>query len=70
MRSMGCRHSSVDLSVPSILPPGFESQAHHLHFRQFIELYNLEKTNINRKGSGLAHIKNKMRSVANLLKPL
>ena len=27
---MGCRHSSVDSSAPSILPPRFESQAHHL----------------------------------------
>ena len=27
--AMGCRHSSVDSSTPSILPPGFECQAHH-----------------------------------------
>ena len=26
----GCRHSSVEQSVPTILPPGFESQANHL----------------------------------------
>ena len=30
----GCRRSSVDSSVPSILTPGFESQAHHLRFYQ------------------------------------
>ena len=27
-----CRHSSVDSSALTILPPGFESQAHHLSF--------------------------------------
>ena len=29
--------------------PGFESQAHHLHLHQFIELYNVKKTKINKK---------------------
>ena len=29
---LGCRHSSVDPSAPTILPPGFESQANHLSF--------------------------------------
>ena len=33
----------------------FESQAHHLCFHQFIELCNVEKTKINKKGLGLAH---------------
>ena len=33
---MGCRHSTVDSSAPSILPPGFESQAYHLSFYKFI----------------------------------
>ena len=28
----GCRYSSVDSSAPTILPPGFESQAHHQSF--------------------------------------
>ena len=29
---LGCRHSSVDLSVPSILPPWVQVQAHNLRF--------------------------------------
>ena len=37
--------------------PGFESQAHHLHFHQFIELYNVEKTKINKNRMELAHLK-------------
>ena len=31
----GCRRSTVDSSAPSILPPGFESQAYHLSFYKF-----------------------------------
>ena len=41
----GYCHCSVHLSVPSILPPGFKSQAHRPCFFQFIvELCHLEKT--------------------------
>ena len=34
----GGRRSSMVLSVPTILRPGFESQAHQLHFFQFVLL--------------------------------
>ena len=55
---MGCRHSSGDKSVPPILPPGFESQTHHLHFYQFIfEYCHVEKTKINKKRPGFGHFK-------------
>ena len=38
--------------------PVFESQAHHLHFNQFIfELFHLEKTKINQKEAGIGPIK-------------
>ena len=45
----GCRRSSVDSSVHSNLPPGFESQAHPQRFYQFI-VENKQK-----KRPGLAH---------------
>ena len=32
LTNLGCRHSSVDSSAPSILLPGFKSQVHHLCF--------------------------------------
>ena len=35
VKNTGCRHSSVDSYVPSIIPPQFESQAHHLCFLNF-----------------------------------
>ena len=61
LSTLGCRHSSVDSSVPSILPPlppGFKSQANHLRFYQFIfELCNVEKTKINKDRPGSAHFK-------------
>ena len=58
-KKLGCRHSSVDSSAPSILPPRFESQAHHLRFYQFIfELCHVEKTKINKKRQGLVHFLN------------
>ena len=48
--SSGCCHSTVDSSAPSICHPGFESQAHHLCFLQFIlELCHVEKTKINKE---------------------
>ena len=60
--------NSVDSPVPSILPPGFESQAHHLCFYQFIfELCHVEKTKINKKRSGLAHSKKHITSEFKLL---
>ena len=37
-----CQH------LPSCCP-GFKSQAHHLRFRQFIDLCNAERTKINKK---------------------
>ena len=54
---MGCRHSSVDSSAPSILPPRFESQAHHLCFHQFKLICHVEKTKINKQRPGLAIFK-------------
>ena len=48
----------IRLHLPSC-HHGFESQAHHLSFHQFIELYNVEKTKINKQRPGLAHLKNK-----------
>ena len=52
----GCRHSTVDLTAPSILPPRFESQAHHLCFYQFIfDLCYVRKSKINKKRPGLSH---------------
>ena len=46
----------ISLWLPSCCP-GFESQAPRLRFLQFIELYNVEKTKINKKRPGLAHFK-------------
>ena len=44
------------LQNPSILPPGFESQAHHLHFYQLLfELCHVERTKINEKRPRLAY---------------
>ena len=58
IEKVGCRHSSVDSSVPSILPPfGLESQAHHFCF---YELCLVENTKINKKRPRLAHLKNKI----------
>ena len=54
---VGCRHSSVDSSAPSILPPRFESQAHHLSFYQFKLICHVEKTKINKQRPGLAIFK-------------
>ena len=33
--------------------PGFESQAHHIRFHQFIDLCYVEKTKINIKEAGI-----------------
>ena len=42
---------------------GFKSQAHHLHFYQFLfELFHVEKTKINKKRSGLAHFLKKLKN--------
>ena len=53
---MGCHHSSVDSSPPTA--PGFESQAHYLHFyhTQFNLCYTclVKRTKINTKRPGLA----------------
>ena len=44
----------IHLHLPSCRP-GFESQAHYLHFNQFIKLCNVEKMKVNKKKPGLAH---------------
>ena len=62
---MGCRHSSVDSSVPSILPPRFESQAHHLCFFTIyiVQIVYLsfelgsEKNENNQKVAGIGQLK-------------
>ena len=46
----------IRLRLPSCRP-GFESQAHHLHFYQFIELCNVEKTKIRQKEAGIGPFK-------------
>ena len=46
-------HSSVVSSAPTILRPGFESQAHHLHFFQFVLNCNEKRTKINKKEAGI-----------------
>ena len=46
-----CQH------LPSCCP-GFKSQAHHLRFRQFIDLCNAERTKINKKEAGIGPLKN------------
>ena len=45
----------IRLPLPSYRPR-FESQAHHLCFHLFIVLCNVEKTKINKKRPGLAHL--------------
>ena len=48
----------IRLHLPSC-SPGFESQAHHLSFYQLVfELSHAEKTKLNKKRQGLAHLKN------------
>ena len=64
---VGCRYSSVDLSAPSIVPPGFESQAHYLCFHQFIELSNVEKTKLNRKEAGIGTLFNNNKKLWHML---
>ena len=52
----GCRHNSVVLSSPTILGPGFESQAHHLCFIQFMLLkllLGLKKNENKQKEAGI-----------------
>ena len=43
-RKLGGRHSSVDPSAPTILRPGFKSQAHLIFFQLIFEL-RLKRTN-------------------------
>ena len=59
-KELGCRQGSVNSSLPSILPPGFESQTHHQRFNQFVfELCRAEET---KKRPGLAHFLKKSRN--------
>ena len=61
-----CRHSLVDSSAPSILPPGVRVSSILTHFFQFILLklyichlnWNENRTK-NKKRPGLAHLKKK-----------
>ena len=49
-KSLICgRHSSVVSSAPTILRPGFESQAHHLSFFQFVLLKLYRENNENKQ---------------------
>ena len=45
----------IRLQLPSWCP-GFESQAHHLCFHQFIKVCNVENDENNKKRAGLAHL--------------
>ena len=50
--------SSVDSSTPSTCRPGFDSQAYHQCFNQFLmDCCHLEKTKTNKKRLGRAHLK-------------
>ena len=58
---VGFRHSSVNSSEPSILPPWVPvpSPKHTIRFDQFIfEVCHVEKTKINKKRQGLVHFLN------------
>ena len=63
-RQMGCRHSSVDLSAPSILPPWVRNPSNpskHLFHLQSNLCFNchcvVKRTKINKKRPGFAHFK-------------
>ena len=53
-QNWGCRHCSVDQSVPSILPPGFKSQAQNLRFHELIKLCNVERQKLTERSRKLA----------------
>ena len=56
----GGRHSSVVSSAPTIPGPGFESQAHHLCFFQFVLLKLYPENNKNKqKEAGIGPFKKK-----------
>ena len=46
---LGGRHNFVVSSAPTILRPGFESQAHHLRFFQFVLLKLYQENNENKQ---------------------
>ena len=51
----------MDLSAPTILPPGFESQAHRQRFYNYSQLvifYHVKRTKLNKKRPGLSHFLN------------
>ena len=55
---MGCRHSSVDLSAPSILLPWVKVPSGDLRFYQIIiELCDVEKTKMSKKQAGIGPLK-------------
>ena len=60
---MGCRHSSMDSSMTSILPPGFESQAHL--FNLYFDFCHVENMKINKKRPRLAHFLKKEKETGN-----
>ena len=67
IRLMGCRHSWVDSSAPSILPPWVQVPRKHTHLRFYQYLFGLshvEKTKI-KKRPEIAHFlkKNKVNAV-------
>ena len=66
----GCRHSSVDSSAPTILPPQVRvpstpSMLYHLWYLCYI--CHLKRTKINKKRPGLAHFFKKVRWIKNSL---
>ena len=55
---VGCSHSSVDLSAPSILPPWvWVPSTPSMLLSIFIDLGHVEKTNINKKEAGIGSFK-------------
>ena len=65
---LGCRHSSPDLSVPSILLPQVRvpsTPSLLLSFKVFVLFFcHVKRTKINKKRMGLAHLKKETRRSA------
>ena len=61
---LGGRHNSVVSSVPTILRPGFESQAHQLSFLQFVLVKLYRENNENKqKEAGIGLFLKKITSI-------
>ena len=57
----GAAHSSVDLSAPTILLPGYKSQAHHIIiYSQICARFDMWKERKKQKEAGLGPFKKKL----------